>query len=82
MIIGGIIILGGLDTLSRSGNPLTLLFGAALFALGLWLFKRRVPVYGVVLHSASGEQKPEPSTDREFIERIVVALNQAIIARG
>ena len=57
-------------------------FFVALFLLGLWLYRRKVPVYGLVLHSASGQQRAAEGTDRMFIERIVAALNQAIILRG
>jgi hypothetical protein len=59
-----------------------LLFGVLLFALGLWVFKKRVPIYSVFLRSASGEQRVNQSTVREFIEQIVAALNQAIVTRG
>jgi hypothetical protein len=81
MILGGLLILGGLESLMH-GNPLVLLVGVVLFALGLWIFKKRVPIYSVLLHSASGEQKVNQSTVRGFIEQIVAALNQAIVARG
>jgi hypothetical protein len=81
MILGGLFILGGMDSLIH-GNPVVLLFGVLLFALGLWVFKKRVPIYSVFLRSASGEQRVNQSTVREFIEQIVAALNQAIVTRG
>jgi len=81
MVIGGLFILGGLGSLFR-GNPFALLFGVALFLLGLWIFRKRVPIYRVVLHSSSGEQKATHSTIREFIEQVVAAVNQAIVTRG
>jgi hypothetical protein len=58
------------------------LIGLPLMALGVWAFRRRVPLYSVVLRSASGEQKATTSTNKELIQRLIGALNQAIIARG
>lgn len=81
MAIGCIFALGGLNGVFR-GNPLPFLFGAGLFLLGLWIFRKRVPIYSVVLHSASGEQRVNQSAAREFVEEILGALNQAIVARG
>jgi hypothetical protein len=81
MIIGALVAFGGIDTLFR-GNPIVFVVGAGIFALGLWIFRKRVPIYSVVLHSASGEQKSSPSTNGEFIGKVVAALNQAIVARG
>lgn len=58
------------------------IIGALLILLGVWLYRRKVPLYGVVLHSASGQQRAAQCTDRLFIDRIIAALNQAIILRG
>jgi hypothetical protein len=69
MVIGGLFILGGIGSLFR-GNPIAFVFGVALFLLGVWIFKKRVPIYRVLLHSASGEQRSNPSTSREFIEQV------------
>ncbi len=87
MILGG---LGSLQTLTMFRPNYELGFAAifpeafflALFLLGLWLYLKKVPVYGVVLHSASGQQRAAECTDRMFIERIIAALNKAIILRG
>lgn len=81
MVIGIFFLLGGLESLFR-GNIAVFLFGVVLFSLGLWIFKKRVPVYRVLLHSSSGEQKASASQSKEFIEQVIAALNQAIVARG
>jgi hypothetical protein len=56
--------------------------GLPLIALGTWLWRGRRPQYSVLLHSASGEQKATTGTDKEFIQRTISALNQAIVMRG
>jgi hypothetical protein len=81
MLFGVLFILGGLESLFR-GNIIPFVFGLALFLLGLWIFKKRVPVYSVLLHSSSGEQKASGSQNKEFIGQVIAALNQAIVARG
>lgn len=87
MIFSGLGSLQGL-TMFRPNNGLGFAaifpeaFFLALFLLGLWLYRKKVPVYGVVLHSASGQHRAADCTDRMFIERIIAALNQAIILRG
>lgn len=36
----------------------------------------------VVLHTSGAEQRALKSTDKQFVERVVSAVNQAMVARG
>lgn len=83
----------GLKTPAR-GAPIFLILvgGAIMFAskpfgfliLGiafLWLFMQS-DEHTVMLSSASGESQALTSTDKEYIQSIIDALNEAIIHRG
>ena len=76
---------------TQPDNTLALvLIIAGLFCLfittviGIIMMARNKPVttYAVCVGSASGEQRAIESPDREYIDRIVQAVNQAIVARG
>jgi hypothetical protein len=56
--------------------------GFVFLVLGAWWWHARRPVYHVVLTSASGETKPLHDNNRESVERVIKALNDAIIHRG
>jgi len=53
-----------------------------LMSGGIFGLKTKVPKYAVTLRTSSGEVKALESDDVEFIQQVVKALNQAIIARG
>jgi hypothetical protein len=59
-----------------------LVLGIAVFLLGLWSFLKRESAHSVVIHSASGETKSSFSKAKAEIQKIVDALNQAIVIRG
>lgn len=40
------------------------------------------PIYTITLRTASGEIKALENQDREFVEKVIRALNDAIVARG
>lgn len=79
-VFGAITFLQGLALLPY--GAIVAIFGALLVLLGVWLYRKKVPVFGVVLHSASGQARIAQCVDQMFIERVVNALNQAIIMRG
>jgi hypothetical protein len=56
--------------------------GIVFIALGVawWISQKRI--YQVVLSSASGSEDALSDPDSEFINRVVNALNEAIIHRG
>jgi hypothetical protein len=74
----GIIALASLGMLGSS--PITTILVIAVCAGLIYLLVR--PAYGVVLGSASGESEALVSRDRVYIEKIVNAMNEAIIHRG
>lgn len=51
-------------------------------ALGYWLYKLPKDTYHVFLGSASGEAEALSSTNRDYIQEVVDALNEAIVRRG
>jgi len=66
-----------------------LLGGGAWTVLGLGLIvsagllaNKQPPSYCILLSIASGEVKALHSDDREFIGKVVQALNDCIVARG
>ena len=71
--IGIIMLLSGGD----AAVPALLLIVAGV----VWLYLIK-PTYGVVLSSASGETEALTSKDGGYINRIVNALNDAIVSRG
>lgn len=56
--------------------------GALMLVAGLVIAALSKPSYIVRLGSASGEADALISKDREYIQKIVNALNEAIIKRG
>ena len=68
--------------LFAGGGALWYLIGIVLIGIGIFLLIRNKPVYSVILSSASGEADAINSKDEDFIDRIVQALNDAIVVRG
>ncbi len=68
--------------LFAGGGALWYLIGIVLIGIGIFLLIRNKPVYSVMLASASGESDAINSKDEDFIDRIVQALNDAIVVRG
>jgi len=75
IIATGIVILLGMNGVER-------LWGVAAIALGIVAYKRTKPKYSVYLNSASGESQALESEDVKYIDKVINALNQAIIHRG
>lgn len=78
LLIGAFVLLAGIADASAGGVVAGLLFLAVGYVLGI------LPkdTYLVKLGSASGEMDALSSTDRDFIDGIVNAMNEAIIQRG
>jgi len=64
-----------------ANSTITLLIGAGLLLYGIYLFSALKTKYTVRIHTAGGEIDAVWSYDRELIEQIVDALNEAIIRR-
>jgi len=81
ILFGAFIALCGLISIAK-GGIVALVIGAGIIALGVFSLKKKLPIHSVLLRSASGEQKATSSTDVNLIQRIISALNQAIVLRG
>ena len=57
-------------------------FGLIIAGAGAFFLWKRKPDYTVMLQTASGESKALASQDGPWINGIVSALNEAIVARG
>ena len=87
MLLGGIGALGALGSLGSSTGAalLGLLICGGLCALGVyWLINTKAPPPDCVLKiaSATTEEEGMRSPNRDLIERVAAAINDAIVARG
>lgn len=86
LAFGGLCVLAGFIALSEIGaGGLLLLLVAGGFIF--WAIKEfqgleTVTTYIVTLTTASGQTRAIQSQDQAFIDQIIAALNNAIIARG
>lgn len=76
-IIPGLLILIGI-LVAINGNADALLI--ALIGAVWWALQKTV--YHVMLHTAGGETSVLKTYQREYLQRIVTALNNAIVHRG
>ncbi|MDR5824735.1 DUF6232 family protein [Caballeronia sp. LZ043] len=76
MLLSGLVLISN----GESVGPLTL--GGIIAALGAYLLWRGRPQSQVRLRSSSGETKAFVTYDDAQVARIVLALNDAIVARG
>jgi hypothetical protein len=79
-LIGGAALLIGLFSDDKFGCAS--IFGALLLVIGICVANAAKNRYWVRIGSASGETNALSSLDRAYIERIVNAMNEAIIRRG
>lgn len=73
ILLGLIIMLGG-------GTGIVI--GLATIALGIFWISKQKAIWIVDLNTASGETQALRSTNREYIDSVIHALNQSIIHRG
>lgn len=78
--IVGLSIAACTSTASNSAGGV--IFGILVLAAGIAIAAIAKPSYIVRLGSASGESDALISKDREYIQKIVNAINEAIIKRG
>ncbi|MEG3128141.1 DUF6232 family protein [Pantoea cypripedii] len=76
MVIIGIITLLGAEHLSAKA------IGGVLIVLGVVIFKKLKPEFSVYLNSSSGESQALQSKDKEYIDKVINALNESIVHRG
>jgi LPXTG-motif cell wall-anchored protein len=90
IVLGALVTLGALvgllagegDRYTLQGQGLLQLGGLALISGGILVLVRKKRFYAVVLGTAGSEVQSWTSRDRDFISRVVAALNEAIVARG
>ena len=73
------VVLIAAGAFSLLGNVLV---GIVLAGIGIaWLFNKKT-MYHVILTTAGGEISPLRSDQRQYVEKVVKAVNDAIVARG
>ena len=77
-ILGFIILLACISFKSTEG----IIVGVVVLGLGILIATKAKATYHVKITSASGEAKPISSKDKQHIDSIVMALNEALIRRG
>jgi len=75
-----LVLIGVCAMLAGTMEPV--LVGLVLVGLGVYWFTQQKPELSVVLNSASGEAQALTSTDADFINGVITALNNAIVHRG
>ena len=70
----------GLLFLATGSSGLILGLILIAVAVGVWFLQK--PIYHVTLLTASGESDAHSSTDSQLVNRIVAAVNEAIVHRG
>jgi hypothetical protein len=76
-------LLGAAGTLyydHQDANPIMIAVAAAAVGILAWVLVK--DKHFVILHSSSGESRAVTHTDRGFINRVIQAINNAIISRG
>jgi hypothetical protein len=87
IILAGVGLIGSIGLLSEGnwGSGITglLIWGAVLPASVYWHRSKRDEItYLIILTSASGESQASASPHEDWINKVLTALNNAIIARG
>ena len=85
LIVFGILVLpvAALRMTESTVNGLLVgVFAAAMLALGVYLAKKAKPKQILVFASASGESRALISTDAAWVDRVLAAVNEAIVSRG
>lgn len=73
-----LIVVGVLALMAKANIWVVVLIGGSGIA---WLLMQRA-IYHVMLTTAGGETSALSSRQREYIEKVVQALNEAIVSRG
>jgi len=80
-VVGGLFLLMGLAA-GKDYVGCGLVFGGILLVIGIAIAASAKDIYWVRIGSASGEMNALSSFDRDYIWRIVQAMNDAIVRRG
>ncbi|MBU0493907.1 MAG: hypothetical protein KKA73_09035 [Chloroflexi bacterium] len=84
VMVAGIIIGSCVGMLAGQGNQMSvaLLIGGVIVAVGLVAILTAKDKYTMVLVSSSGEMKALVHADKTYVQKVVDAVNTAIIGRG
>ncbi len=74
-IFGATLLIGGISESAGAS-----LFGAALIALSVFLWKRAGATYTIFFGTAGGERRALESEDADYVVRVAEAIDQALIA--
>lgn len=77
-----ILIIFGLMGMGAGKEAAALIIGLLFIAGGIAAWILMKPDYSVLLKSSSGEAKAYTSKDKDFVLRIIDAVNEAIVHRG
>lgn len=58
------------------------IIGLLLLGVAFFLWKKAKPHYSIILNTRAGEKQALVSDDKEYIDQVVSALNQALISRN
>lgn len=75
-------LVGALVSWRTGGGFVALFFGLILVLIGASMRKSRKDSFIVALRTSSGEVPALESPDQAYIERVVLALNEALVSRG
>jgi ABC-type siderophore export system fused ATPase/permease subunit len=78
---GGAIVIGIIGLLLLFSGK-ALLVSIIIIGVGILVFNAAQDKYSVVLSTSSGENQALTSGDKSYIEKVVVALNDAIVSQG
>lgn len=76
IILGAILVLNGLSEASL------LILGLVLAAAGVLWYRGLKTRFYIALHTAGGEVRALESKNEQWVNSVIEALNQAIVARG
>ncbi len=84
VVLGTLMALASLDALTSniSSGLGALLISGIILGLGVLWYRSLKPTYLLVFASSSGETEAMSSQDEALIDRVVSAVNEAIVARG
>ncbi len=74
---GYVLLIIGIGTLIP--NPF---FGVPIIAIAAYVIYKQKPTYHIMLRTSGGETKALTTYQRQYLDKVVSALNEAIVHRG